>query len=262
MKGYQRDNRGTTLAELLVALAVSAVILTGITYMLVTSLRVSGKNNAGVEVQSEIQTTLNLIMDQIMEAEGICMRISPGGDTKCILFGDTVVKKAGSNYTMHYKGKAFVADTGAGGSGELYLAEFPNEAFPADGEGYCELGNASSELGCVQKSLDETVTYLASLTAKERLRWLLGRNVVSCQILPESVYGEKTVKVNGVEQIRPLFEEPFTLTVKLKVESEYGDGTVEREVSDLASVRSRMEKVYLTKPGEAENNMEIYERER
>ena len=61
------NNKGFSLVELLVALAVSSIVLTALGYMIITGLKLYGRNNAHVEVQSEAQTAMNLILDNIME---------------------------------------------------------------------------------------------------------------------------------------------------------------------------------------------------
>lgn len=258
----KEDNRGASLTELLVAFAVSAIVLSGIAYILITSLRVSGKNNAGAEVQGEIQTTINLMMDELMEAEGICMQLpSAGGNTDCLLTGEMKIEKEGSSYVFYYKGNALAADYSAG-SGSLYLAEFPNETYGEVSGGYCKLGTAVSKQDCIADAIGTVKGYVMGLSAEERLRYLLGRDVTACVIQPEFTYGEKTVTERGVAVTRQYFEEPLIFSITLKVESDYGDGTVERELEDRVSVRNRIENICLTKKGAATPEiMEIYERD-
>lgn len=259
--GIKEDNRGTSLTELLVAFAVSAVVLSGIAYILIISLQLSGKNNAGAEVQSEIQTTINLLLDGIMEAEGICMQTAlPGGSTDCFLMGEIDIRKEGSNFVFYYKGNALVADY-TGGSGTLYLAEFPNEVYTENADGYCKLGTGGTENESILDAMGKTKSYVMGLSAEERLRYLLGRDITSCVIRPEFEYGEKTITERGTAVTKQYFEEPLTFSVMLHVESNYGDGTVERELTDQVAVRSRIDRIYLTKKGAASADvMEIYER--
>ena len=84
-----------SLVELLVAFAISSVILAGLTYMMVTSLKLYGRTNANVDAQNEAQTALNLVVDSVMSAKGVCMaetdpaRVASYPDEiVCALFGD------------------------------------------------------------------------------------------------------------------------------------------------------------------------------
>lgn len=256
------DNGGASLVEMLIAFAVSAVVLSGIAYMLITSLRVTGKNNAEAEVQSEVQTAMNLLVDEVMEAKGICMKIAPGGgDTDCILFGDMNIIKEGGAYTLYYKGNVFAASAaGAGGSRELYLADFPNEAYTANGDGYCRLASGATQSECALAGLNNAEAYIAGLPEEKRVRWLLGKDISSCVVTPSSEYDEETVKEKGMDVIRTYFQEPFTLKIYLKIERDYGDGTVVREIEDQIAVRNRIDRIYITKKGMPADNIEVYER--
>lgn len=255
------DNCGASLVEMLIAFAVSAVVLSGIAYMLITSLRVTGKNNAEAEVQSEVQTAMNLLVDEVMEAKGICMKVAPGGgDTDCILFGDINIIKEGGTYTLYYKGNVFAAPAGVGGSKELYLAEFPNEVYTANGDGYCRLASGVTQSACALEGLDNAGAYIAGLSEEKRLRWLLGKDITSCVVTPSSEYDEETVKEKGMDVIRTCFREPFTLKIYLKIERDYGDGTVVREIEDQIAVRNRIDRIYITKKGMPADNIEVYER--
>lgn len=262
MKDMRRDDRGMTLVELLAAFAVSAVVLTGVTYMLTTSLKLSEKNNANVQLQSETQTALALIADNIMEAKGIGLKTGAAGEsTDCILFGDILIKKLGTGYEAYYKGNAIIADTGAGKTGEIYLAEFPNDAFDAGADGYCKLAAAAQEAACVSESMDKVKKYVMDTPQPKRIKWLMAQGITEFTVLPDSVYGEKTVKENGMDVVKTLYEEPFTLKISLTANSAYGSDSLTRTLSDKIAVRNRLNKIYLTKPGAGKDRMEIYERQ-
>lgn len=260
MDTLKHDNRGLTLVELLVAFAISAIVLSGIAYMIITSLKLSQSNNANVEVQSEVQTTMNLILDNIMEANGMCLKIpAPGENTDCILFGETKVIKNGADYTFYYKGNAMVADI-VSGSGELYLVEFPNETFAAEADGYCKIESSVNEVDSVSRSIETVKDYISDLPESKRIKWLLAQNITECMITPDSIYGEETVVENGVDTIKNLYTEPFTLSITISAESDYGFGKTTRTLKDRAAIRNRIDKIYLTKPGEDKEHLEAYDR--
>lgn len=64
------DNRGLSLVELLVAFAVSAIVLSGLAYLMINVLNIFGRTNVNVELQNESQTAMNLVIDNIMDAGG------------------------------------------------------------------------------------------------------------------------------------------------------------------------------------------------
>lgn len=65
----KKDNRGLSLVELLVAIAIAAIISGSITYLIRTSLHLYGNETADVALQQELQVTLNQIMDYAMESQ-------------------------------------------------------------------------------------------------------------------------------------------------------------------------------------------------
>ena len=49
----KNDNRGLSLVELLVAFAVSAIVLSGLAYLMINVLNLFGRTNVNVELQNE-----------------------------------------------------------------------------------------------------------------------------------------------------------------------------------------------------------------
>lgn len=264
-----KDNRGLTLVELLVAFAVSAIVLTALGYLLITGLKLYGRNNAHVEVQSEAQTTMNLIIDNIMEAEGICI-VNPaaGADTECVLLGDLLVEENGSSYDVYFKGNAIVTDIDSIGENgrpirEMYLLSFPNDDFAQDSgkAGYCKLvssisASGSSEAerkGSAAKCAWQTVRdYLINeLNEEERTKWLLARYITGCRMEVERTdtdfYKETLYYWNGSAEDFYYYKEPVSIKVEIALEYDYGSGKITRTLSDSAAVRSRIDKLYVEK---------------
>lgn len=247
----KHDNRGMTLIELLTALAVSTVILSGAAYMLFSSLTLSGRNNASVEVQSEAQMALNMLADNIMEAKGIGIRIPAAGEsTECFFFGEMLIKKAaGRDYELFYKGNVLATDIGNGKSGNIYLIEFPNEKYEAAADGYCRLASHSEEAGCVAEGMDKALLYIKELSGQEKIKWLLAQNVTELSLTPVSAYGQ-----GG-------FEEPFMVSIKLSVENDSTGKSIRRTLEDKIAVRNRLDSVYMTASGGAHSSMKKFERQ-
>lgn len=251
-----RNNKGFTLVEVLIAFAVSAIVLTSITSLIFSSLKLYGSNNANIEVQNESQAVLNLLVDNIMQAQGICMRVPTSGtNTECLLLGDIRIKENGSgNYTATFKGTALVSDidTGASGSKELYLADFPNDKYTDDGLGYCELvTDADTVEEAAEKSMDLAQEYvLEYLNETDRIQWLLGSYVTACTVVPPIIrhdeFRKETKTYVGFPdpEINYYFTEPFTVRVSLSFSYDYDGKSATRTLEDEVSVRGRLREIY------------------
>lgn len=271
-----RDNRGMSLVELLLAFAISAIILSGVAYLLFTALGISGRNSANVMVQNEAQTTLNLIVDNIMEAQGICMEI-PGADTntECLLMGDLLIVEDGSgNFDAYYKGMALVTDISspAGvGADETYLVEVPNATLRNSVAPYAEYSQLaaglSTEAKAAQAALDRVKEYIGAMDQQDRIMWLLSRYTTECRVEPKRmVPGDADLYQEIIDYGRPefppetyyFFKEPFTVHITLSFSYDYGRGVVSRTLEDDAAVRSRIPSIFVKETGA---DMQKYQRE-
>ena len=275
-----RDNRGVSLVELLVAFMVGSLVLVALGYLLLSGMKLSGRNNAHVEVQSEAQTTMNLILDNIMEAGGICIaNPAPGADTECALLGDLVVEESSGSYNVWFKGNAVVTcidDTDASGNPirKMYLVGFPNDDHPSDGAkpGYAKLVSGASKsepseaerAGAAAKDALDTVQHYVKneLSEEERTKWYLAQYITGCRMEVERMstdyFMETTYYWNGSTEDIYYFKEPVTVSVSLSLEYDYGSGSVTRELTDSATVRSRLSQVYVADSG---SSMVEYKRE-
>lgn len=64
----RKDQRGLSLVELMVTIAVLAIALTGILQFMTTISRYYSKQNQSINVHNELQTTFNFIGDKIRSA--------------------------------------------------------------------------------------------------------------------------------------------------------------------------------------------------
>ncbi len=266
-----RDNRGVSLVELLVAFMVGSLVLVALGYLLLSGMKLSGRNNAHVEVQSEAQTTMNLILDNIMEAGGICIaNPAAGADTECVLLGDLVVEENSGSYNVWFKGNAVVTciddmDVNGNPIQKMYLVGFPNDDHPSDGAkpGYAKLVSGASKsepseaerAGAAAKdALDAVQHYVKNeLSEEERTKWYLAQYITGCRIEVERIatdyFMETTYYWNSTTEDIYYFKEPVTVSVSLSLEYDYGSGSVTRELTDSATVRSRLQKVYVADSG-------------
>lgn len=264
-----KDNRGLSLVELLVAFAVGSIVIAALGYLIILGLRMSGRNNAHAEVQNEAQTTMNLILDSIMESQGICVvNPAPGSDTECVLLGDLMIEEDGSSYDAYFRGNAIVTDIdtiGADGNPirRMYLVSFPNDNFGPDASkpGYAKLldnvsksaASLAEERGAVALDAWTAVRdYTLGLSEADRTIWLLARCITGCRIEVErfggtdsDYYTETEHYFNGSSETYYYYEAPVTLRVTLDLEYDYGSGQVTRNLEDSAAIRSRLDQVYV-----------------
>lgn len=117
-KRKKLNNKGFSLVELLVAMAIASVVAGSIGYLLVTSLRMYNNEVTDVSLQQELQMTLNQVMDYAMESEAVVTGPAPSGSDYFVL-GNIEVDDTGKQ-TLSAK-IFWVQDT------SLYMKKVPLE---------------------------------------------------------------------------------------------------------------------------------------
>ena len=74
MNRKQVNNRGVTLVELVVALAILAMVMTAVIMMMSSNSVVYRKTKSDIDVQTKAQETFNTLQDSIMQAKYIEMK--------------------------------------------------------------------------------------------------------------------------------------------------------------------------------------------
>jgi prepilin-type N-terminal cleavage/methylation domain-containing protein len=237
-----RNNRGMTLAELLVALAVSSIVLAGLSAILFSVLRMYGRTNANVEAQNETQTALNLVLDSILSTKGVCLAewdadAVDDSALACALFGELNLVTA--DKTMNFSGDAVFWQPGLK---EMYLMS-----------GTYDLGTYSDEAQAPLEAIAQMKTKLPE-EQKDRLPYLMAQNVTAFEIKTDAACFDTA----GAEaspspepsaspgKIKYYYNAPLILNVSMTVEVDYQNGkSVTRELSDSVSVRNRLNYVYI-----------------
>jgi prepilin-type N-terminal cleavage/methylation domain-containing protein len=205
-------NQGFSLAEIIIAITIASIVIASVASMIFTSLNLFGRNNANVEMQNELQTTMNLVLDNIMEASGFCMVLpddvtapaDPPGNTPMILLGELQLEELTSGkFKIVYQGMAIIfveADL------SLYLvdlseilldADYPPAVFPASNplpgyrylSGAVEYDSRDQALNAangLRGILADIRVFFSStqLTDAQRLAFLMGRNVEVFRVVP------------------------------------------------------------------------------
>lgn len=258
----ESDQRGMTLVEILVALAVSAIVLTGLGYMLVTSLQLYSRTNANVDAQNETQTALNLVLDGVLAAKGVYLieedaaqaatKAEADADyVTCALFGNLELESDGTSGTGAFgtfTGDAIFWQPSTQNmylmSGTFSLAD----DIPKDAE--------TSEK--VVKAIEAMKNKALPATEEERLPYLMAQNITAFQIktddasfvTEESSASPEASPATSPADVKKYFKNPLILKVTMTVDIVYQNGkSVSREMSDSVSVRNRLNKVYIDRDG-------------
>ena len=98
MNKKKPDNRGISLVELMVALAILALLMTAVIMMMSNNTIVYKKNKAEVTVQTNAQETYSILQDSIMQAKAIKIEgytgdtVKASQEYKCEVLGDGTIK--------------------------------------------------------------------------------------------------------------------------------------------------------------------------
>ena len=68
-----KNNKGFSLVELLVTIAIASVIVGSVGYLLITSMRMYGNGMTDISMQQEVRTAYNLIDSYVKEAQFIAI---------------------------------------------------------------------------------------------------------------------------------------------------------------------------------------------
>lgn len=264
-KGYGTGNKGQSLIELLVAFAVSAVILAGLSYLLFTGLRLYDRNDVNTRIQNEAQNALNLLTDHIMEAKGVCMEAAAAdADLQCILIDELeVAASAAGGYDAWFAGEAVIVrilDDAGGYVGKMYLLSFPmvgGDAWEtdlrADGINRNKLvSGAATQAEAAGRARENIQDYFLHLPADKKTAWLMAEHITACEIVPaDGVTLERydTHYEDGSTQSEYYVTEPFGLKVSITFELESQTGITNRTVKDTIYVRNKLPGIYADKDG-------------
>lgn len=249
-KRKDKNNKGMTLVEMLVAFAVSAIVLAGLSAMIFSVLRFYGRSNAHVEIQNEAQTSLNLVIDSIISAKGVCFveedasAIDPASNhLSCALFGELILEESVTK-AMSFQGEAVIWSKK---DREMYLLS-----------GNFDLGTYTDE---TQAPLEALAAMKGELPAarEDRVPYLMAQNVISFELegldecftepvnKPLEEMTEEEKKMAG----KHYFENPFTIHINMEFEDEYQNGkTISRQIDDNVFVRNRLDHIYVQRKDE------------
>lgn len=121
----EKDNRGITLVELLIAIAISSIIVGAATFFLMTAHKNYTEASASIDLQSETQILMEQVGTWIMEGNRVAVQpVTPGAATKDKL----VIYQIPRTITATDKASKRVIWLSA--SGKLYMKKFTGISDP------------------------------------------------------------------------------------------------------------------------------------
>lgn len=94
----KNNNKGFSLVELLIAIAVSSIVLSALVMLITQSVKSYSKQTALAQIQSDADVTLNQISKNILEADIVALRRDGSGNLEFYTKKDT----SGAFYGYYY----------------------------------------------------------------------------------------------------------------------------------------------------------------
>ena len=224
-------------------------------YLMINVLTIFGRTNVNVELQNESQTAMNLVIDNIMDAGGLCMIETdhvpvPGdaGNTPvCVLLGKLTISDADYE-SVSFVGDAVIWDPA---EEEMYLLTYQNMT-----EGAITASGAVSKSDAALIAVEEIKKQVLNLSVEDRKPFLMARHVTSFDLRPADYYqfpesGSKPDPDQpGLSQTVYYYQSPIVLSLHMEFAMEYKAGReLTREMDDDISIRSRIPCIYLQRKG-------------
>lgn len=203
----RKDNKGLSLVELLVAIAITAIVSGSITFLIRTSLHLYGNETTDVALQQELQVTLNQIMDYAMESQGLVISGS-NTETDFVVFG-TIIPKVSETEPAKLDSQIIWRD-----GDKLYLKKELIE---------------NIEKETKDETLTTTVNGKISAADASKENYLLAEYVTSFCVSAGGPIAGTTEYLN-----------PLSVDISLKFTKKGSGHDIEKKVSDKAVLRNRV----------------------
>lgn len=224
------SNKGFSLVELIVAIAVGAIVAGSIASIIVISVRMYSKETTNIAGQYEIQTTLNQTVDSAESAQWFALSEEKGGgktvNTKYIAFG----KLTGTAPDMKFEGEIFTDDYNAASPGRfnVYMNRY---------------SSASPLVVGSEADAGAAIAAEASGNIKGKREYLLGEGatkyVVSLDTAANRFTDDSSLEDAGYAGY---YENPIIFTVSIDFAKDSMTGEVTKHAEDKVTFRNRIDK--------------------
>lgn len=225
------DNSGLSLVELLVAIAIGAIVSGSIASLLIFSLRMYGKQTVDVEMQQEIQTTSNFIIDAIMESDSFI--VSNSKDSSGIGRSDIVILgKFEYSSELSFSGYVFCLKDvdSTSKDGKLFMKKYSSKALTS--------ACVNSDVIVPEKIVKELSYNVAGNSAN-----LLATNIQIFNLSPTSDSVQESTSPKT-------YSNPFSVNLNLQFAKNAGTNDVKKELHDTIAIRNTLKPIAKTSTAE------------
>lgn len=235
-RGFEKmNNRGLSLVELIVAVSMASIVAATISALIVFAIRMYKNEGTNTEMQYELQTNINMMMDEIMSSSALVVEQNSGIDiahvntktdiqlpyTKYALFGNPNAKITpigGGTEFVGFKGAIFVSSApDSEGRFKVYMNRIAEAITP----------------GTTIQSFAA-----AKAAATTGTQYLLGENLTQFVIEPDP---ENRSLDAVTDPSNPVYKNPIEVKVELRFSGK-GWGTKEynKHVDDVTYMRNKV----------------------
>ncbi len=232
------NNKGLSLVELIIAISIGVIVSGSIAALLTFAIRTYRNESVNTSVQYELQSNINMMMDQIMSSSSLVV-VQNGGNisdtgvayTKYAMFGTPNSDiKVGGVTKKGFKGVIFVPSKVEGGQFKIFMKKVESV-----------IPDASKSVSTV-KDLAAYEYGLFGDFSGDFTKYLLGENATQFVILPDP---------NGIcfdtsdpDPAKHTYKNPIEVKVELQFEKKgWGDKDYKKHVDDITYMRNRVDEI-------------------
>lgn len=222
--GSKSNNRGLSLVELIVAIAIAAIVSASIAGLIAYSVRMYHNENVNTAMQYEIQTNVNQVMDAIMSSSGlVIVQDASEGKTDYAGFGKFKETRNASNVVTKVAFTGIVLVSGskdANGRFNVYMRRV----------------DSAIEGTSAKAAVEEAAKPIRVPAEGADLRpYLLGMNCKNFKLDVDTDTSTSSCIVDGNKYTNPL-----CVGVELEFEKDGTGKVINKKVSDEAIMRNKV----------------------
>ena len=236
---YKLNDKGLSLVELIVAISIGVIVSASIAALLTFSIRMYRNESVNTSMQYELQTNLNMMMDEIMGAStmvveqntGVALTDTGKPYTKFAMFG----KVTGSS-TKKFTGVIFVSSSAdSDNKFKIYMNRINDEVVP--------VADTNPYPGALQTFANTQYGIVSGAFATDPNPYLLGENATQFIIQPDP-------DAHSLDATEKTYTNPIEVKVELQFERNgWGTKKYSKHVDDLTYLRNKVkDSIYIKNP--------------
>ena len=227
---YKLNDKGLSLVELIVAISIGVIVSASIAALLTFSIRMYRNESVNTSMQYELQTNLNMMMDEIMGAStmvveqntGVALTDTGKPYTKFAMFG----KVTGSS-TKKFTGVIFVSSSAdSDNKFKIYMNRINDEVVP--------VSETYPYPKALEKFAKDQYANVSGAFATNPNPYLLGENATQFIIQPDP-------DAHSFDATEKTYTNPIEVKVELLFERNgWGTKKYSKHVNDITYLRNKV----------------------